>query len=318
MSRGNPAAEAVACVNHADVAARWVCRQCGRAYCDGCITVVQRGRERVYVCPACRDQCGPLTLEPDTRMKFFLRKLLHAAVWPFVGRGKWLLIFVPIALAVLAGIGSLAKGMSIAFGPLGIIPSSVLHMLQFVLYLALVGFVLGWLLDVIGVSARGDDEPPDWPTPSRYSGLVSPLLLVLGGVGIAFLPATAYYIAANVWYGSHSSWIFSCLLAVGVFVSPMAILAAALHESLAGLNPVLLLRSIVRAGWAYVAAMVAMALVAAAAVGWWVLSDVMIPFVGEMLAGAVLMYFLAVEMRILGLLYWVREDRLGWFEEPCR
>ena len=318
MSTSDSAAEVVACVNHAESAARWVCRQCGGAFCDGCITVVQRGRERVYVCPACRDQCGPVTLDPDTRMKFFLPKLLRAPIWPFVGRGKWLIVFVPIALAVLAGIGSLAKGMLIAFGPLGIIPSSVLHMLQFVLYLALVGFVLGWLLDVIGVSARGDDEPPDWPTPSRYSGLVSPLLLVLGGVGIAFLPATAYYIGAHVWDGSHSSWILTCLLAVGVFVSPMAILAAALHESLACLNPALLVRSIFRAGWAYVAAMVAMALVAVAAVGWWLLSDLVNPFVRSMLAGAVLMYLLAVEMRILGLLYWVREDRLGWFESPCR
>jgi len=271
-----------------------------------------------HVCPACRDQCGPVTIEPDARMRSFLPKLLRAPIWPFVGRGKWLLIFVPIALAVLGGIGKLANVLFIALGPLGIIPLSVLGILLPVLSLALVGFVLGWLLDVIGVSARGDDEPPDWPTPSRYSGLVSPLLLVLGGVGISFLPATAYYIGANMWDGSPSGWILSCLLAVGVLVSPMAILAAALYESLAGLNPVLLLRSIVRAGWAYVAAMVAMALVAAGAAGWWVLPDLMIPFVGEMLAGAVLMYFLAVEMRILGLVYWAREDRLGWFEEPCR
>lgn len=51
----------VACLNHVDTAATWMCKQCGLSFCKACIHVLRRsGGVSLHLCPACSGHCEHL------------------------------------------------------------------------------------------------------------------------------------------------------------------------------------------------------------------------------------------------------------------
>jgi len=104
------------------------------------------------------------------------------------------------------------------------------------------------------------------------------------------------------------------LIFLGLFYFPMAVLAVAMHDSVTALNPIFVLHSIFKIPGPYVTACLVLGVVVGvdlAAES--MLGVVTVPIIPGVLIGFVSLYFLIVEARILGLLYFVYRDRLQWF-----
>lgn len=146
--------------------------------------------------------------------------------------------------------------------PAGIIHLVVLWLLLFVLsplvmmtlglgteYVPLVyglplAYVVYYYAECIRDSCGGSWRAPAFwmhPTDSSKWDVLSQLFLVVGCVAVYFAPVSVYYIVRE-----RADGIYWLLLIVGGFLFPMALLAVVWFDSSAGLNPILVLRSMGR------------------------------------------------------------------------
>jgi hypothetical protein len=96
----------------------------------------------------------------------------------------------------------------------------------------------------------------------------------------------------------------------------MAFMAVAMFDSLGAVNPLLLIPSILKIPKEYALAIVLFVVILILRwLGETVLPDLLgIPYIlPSIFANFFGLYLLAVEMRILGLLYLTKKDELGWF-----
>jgi hypothetical protein len=114
----------------------------------------------------------------------------------------------------------------------------------------------------------------------------------------------------------------------GCFYFPMALLAVAMKDSALAGNPLVVLPAIVKVPLEYILAVILMAAVIAVRQAGETALLVMFPkgmlthsiptlfemFGARLAWNFVALYLLAVNMRILGLLYVSRKRRFGWFE----
>ena len=103
--------------------------------------------------------------------------------------------------------------------------------------------------------------------------------------------------------------------ALGALLAPMAMLAIAMLDSMAGLNPLLLVASILRAPFPYLAAaaifeILTLAYFEAGAALDWLLPVPVLPVVISVFVN---LYLTLAGMRILGLFYRAQAENLGWF-----
>jgi hypothetical protein len=237
-----------------------------------------------------RPSAGPIV--PRPRPRTMVAGVLDAAAFPLRGGGKWLLSAGAI---FFYGLNVLQSFMPLLGLILGILVPA---------YLCCYGF------KIIGESARGEAVPPNWPDVDET---VLPLLMYLAALAVCLLPA----VVAHAWIDGvraspgPASWT---LLAVGLFVLPMALLSQALHDSFRGLNPVLVFPAIARILPAYLvmagafyAGLVAGGFAGAYAAGF-------VPVLGPLVAGGVELYVLMFEMHLLGVMYSIHAKKLAWFE----
>jgi len=95
----------------------------------------------------------------------------------------------------------------------------------------------------------------------------------------------------------------------------MALLTVAIADSVAGVNPVVVLGSIAKIPGQY-AATCGMFLVVLILTGGcnWLLELVKLPIISSMVSSFIGLYGLTVQMRVLGLLYRCNKKKLRWFE----
>jgi hypothetical protein len=68
----------MACLNHSDTPAGWICKQCGLPFCRECVHVLRRsGGVSLHLCPACSGHCERLGEEETkfTSKASFLQSL---------------------------------------------------------------------------------------------------------------------------------------------------------------------------------------------------------------------------------------------------
>ena len=93
----------------------------------------------------------------------------------------------------------------------------------------------------------------------------------------------------------------------------MAFLAVAMDDSLLGLNPMLVVPSMLRVPFEYlVTCMMTVLLLVLLGMRSLLTGVLDQPIIGEVLGMFLVLYFAVVEMRLLGLLYYTKKDRLGW------
>ena len=176
------------------------------------------------------------------------------------------------------------------------------------------GYLSLYMMEVVGRVAGGADEPPQWPALTDAWDIFYALVRMVAVLIISFFPAIVYVVALLWGYrdGDGQELVLTVLLLLGALYFPMALLASTLHDSLSGASPFVVIPAIVRVALPYAAACGAMG-IAVYSSAMLTASASAVPVLGGVLVQIVSLYFLMVVMYILGIIYRLYEDRLGWF-----
>jgi hypothetical protein len=167
------------------------------------------------------------------------------------------------------------------------------------------------LKTIISTTATGGDEMPDWP---EYEGwLESGLFPLLELLAILLVCLGPYWLYEH--FARNPQPLLALALQVaGVAYLPMALLAVAIYDNAMALNPLLIVPSILRVPLEYGAACLVLGLLALGASSslQWLRDTMDAPLLAPVLAEFLLLYTMAVVMRLAGLLYRAKQDRLRW------
>ena len=304
----------VMCKYHPKMQASWLCPQCSASFCDLCIATRPGARTGKF-CRKCSTECVArhVQLIPESAVEGnFFSHAPGAFTFPFKGNGLYMLVIGAVGMALVEFLESVAL-----FGKLALfLFSKVL----------LTGYLYAFMQKIIQSTACGEEKPPAWPDFSGFwEDMLQPYLQLLGCIAFCFGPA----IALNLWLGwwdpitgvltgtapdpFRLTAVLLALLA-GACYFPMALLAVSMFDSLAGLNPMLVIPSMFKAKVEYLvvllvsAGVFVMFIVKAVAVIY-----IPIPILPALVSAGVSLYLFMVEMRLLGLLYRARRHELGWF-----
>ena len=172
------------------------------------------------------------------------------------------------------------------------------------------GYLCAFMLQIINSAALGKKELPSWPDfTDIWDSMLGPLFMVLGVFVISFSPALVYFFFLMP--RGASPLILPLLIGIGLFYQPMGLLAVAICNSVGALSPAFIFPSIFRVFGKYIVTC-AVLLVLAGAKTLFTLLVSFIPFVNAILSNFLLLYFLTVQMRLLGLIYATSEKALEW------
>ncbi|KPJ59543.1 MAG: hypothetical protein AMJ42_01915 [Deltaproteobacteria bacterium DG_8] len=287
----NNTPESTNCKNHPTVASGWQCNSCQNYFCDQCIKVLNLRNETLRVCPQCKGLCRALESD-EQAVKPFLEQLPGAFSYPFKGKGKILLI----SGAILFGITELILSLSL---------------FKFIFMFFIGGYLIAYMFNIIESSASGNEELPDWPDFSDFWGdIIRPMLLVFTTTLVCLSPAIIYLVRSGQEL-SPTDPLLCIAIVAGLLYFPMGLLAVALFNRILALNPLLVVSSILKVPLEYLIACVVLPLVYVASMfGEGLFGS--ITFLGHILSCFFSLYFMMVEARILGLIYYANKNRLRW------
>ena len=300
------------CGIHRRSAARYICPQCEGTFCELCVSTRPVEGQATPFCRKCSAECTPLpppALE-EPAPAGFLRELRGAFAYPFNGDGKVVLVAGTMIFLILDVVSRFSSIFAIVIG------------------VFMLGFLICHLERILAGSAEGENEVPDLPDISNLDDLSSPMLQFLAPFALCFGPSILLEILAGVEVidAARSPWFGYALLGtnlLGCVVFPMAFLAVTVFNSLGALNPLLIVPAILKIPLEYLFVVILLAcgvglltvVLMAGVFGSSLLSRfIPIPFLPTIIASFAMIYFLSVDMRILGILYWTRKEKLGWFE----
>ncbi len=279
------------CTRHPDRPGERFCEICEGTFCRFC-TTRPSGTKSIQLCPTCEAD-GRLVWARQSGTVGDLADELRSAFRYPVANGGWMTLLV----------GAIFGAITMFVLRFGIF----MLVLVVPLFFAVVGYFWTWLLRVVSATAEGEDTLPEWPEyrGTRDSALGAIVMLTL--VAMCGLPAVA------VWYaGIHSRPALLAAVLFGCTYFPMGMLALAMTPRFAALNPLIIIPSIFKVGRGYLLAIAALVAVMVVRL---VVQKVLgaFPAVGALLVTTASLYFLVVQARVVGLLYRVYEDDLGWF-----
>jgi len=315
------------CKFHPKTPARFVCDHCQHFFCELCINT--RGHQKF--CRTCGVECTPVRvqIQRPPPPKGFYAQLPGAFVYPFRGSGVLVLIVGTILLAAIkmgggmggfglrTGMGSGFRG-GMSFGWWGLMARVIV-----------LGYLFTYMQSIIHSTAVEEAEMPPLPSMSNFwEDIVLPCLQLIGLTLISFAPA----IGVGFWVVATEQESMGVLLvsvfALGCLYFPMAFLAVALLDSVAAANPLQVIPSIFKVPLEYLVAVLALAgVLGIRALGDFVLLE-LFPrglathsinkllgmFAAQAFWSLASLYLLTVGMRILGLLYVAKKDKLGWYD----
>lgn len=296
------------CKNHYQNAARHKCPKCQRYFCDLCVNTRGSSAGGLKFCKVCSSQCVPVSVSGHVPKPVnFFQSVPQSFKYPFVGDGLILLFGGTIFFGILDAANYISLHASM-YGMRAMTIRAVI--ITFVLG---TGYLFSYLKKVIYSTAGGDKQLPDWPELSEWhADIVSPMFQLVIVSLFSFGPALAF----AVWSEGEYPWMVWTLALMGCFYFPMGLLGVAMFDTLAALNPLFVIGSILKVPREYCVAV----LVFAAIIGVRWLCETLIklvlpiPLVPALIADLIGLYLLIVETRILGLLYLTRKASLGWFK----
>ena len=285
------AASGSVCKFHPQTFARFACAKCQRTFCDLCVTTrLVNGAARRF-CRHCGSECHPLQpqLQPAKSPPGFFVSLPRALLYPFQGSGVTMLV---------AG--------TAFFYILGQLP---------LLGLIFTGYLFAYAKSIITSTAGGRKDLPDWPDFGDWKeDIVVPYLQLIALVVLSFGPA----FIIRLWHpgtASDTRIAYLAALGLGALFAPMGMLGLAMFDTVAVLNPITLTWSILRVPLHYLVAAAAFETVLL--LHWFAAGAIQrlvpVPFLPGLISGFLNLYFIAVGMRILGLLYVNNQAAFGWF-----
>lgn len=296
----------VMCKYHPKMQASWLCPQCSTSFCDLCIATRPGARTGKF-CRKCSTECVArhVHLVPESAIEGnFFSHAPGAFTFPFKGNGLYILMIGAVCMAALDFAGSFSLFAKI-FGT---------------------GYLYAFMQKIIQCTANGEELPPAWPDFSGFwEDILLPYLQLLGCVAFCFGPAIALNLSLGWWdpltgvlTGTAPDpfrlTVVLLALLTGAAYFPMALLAVSMFDSLAGLNPMLVIPSVFKAKMEYLvvllvsAGVFVMVIVKAVAVIY-----IPIPILPSLVSAGLSLYLFMVEVRLLGLLYRAKRHELGWF-----
>jgi hypothetical protein len=188
--------------------------------------------------------------------------------------------------------------------------AGLMVMLAFIIVLITsVGYTFAYMQAIIMSSVNGEEEMPEWPEISSFGDSLAVPFFRFVSIWVACL-----FPGVLAWIYLH--WIAGVvLLALGLVCIPMALLTVAVADSLAGLNPLIILSSIAKAPGSYAVTLLMFLLVLGVVGGLERLVNLVpIPIVPTLAQNFIALYGLAVVMRVLGLLYYTQQEKFAWFK----
>jgi pSer/pThr/pTyr-binding forkhead associated (FHA) protein len=296
------------CKFHPKTAGRYHCNKCHLFYCELCITSrpSATGPAKKF-CRQCGTEVTPVKVQVDRADKVsFFSRLPKAFIYPALGSGVFVLIVCTI---VTFGLRFISAGLFSIFAKM-----------------AFYGYMFSFMQNIIHSTASGDNEMPGWPS---FDDLGGCFIRFAAAAVISFgVPITLSIMAIfsdEPGIGSTllmPSWVF------GSLYFPMALLAVAMKDSPLAVNPLVVLPAIFKAPLEYIVTVILMGIILALYNSGDSLIGAIFPrgltthnmakMFGFLAAWAFWFFFqlylLAVNMRILGLLYISKKRKFGWFE----
>jgi FHA domain len=300
------------CKFHPKTAGRYHCSKCRLFFCELCIT--QRSVPNAPPKKFCR-QCGTevapvkVQIERTDKISFYSR-LPGAFVYPALGSGVFVLIVCSIVTFALGFMGGRSWW-------------------GFTVTVAFYGYLFSFMQNIIHSTASEEKEMPGWPS---FDDLGGCFLRFAAAAAISFAVPIGLFIASMIGMFEDEPGIASTLLLpswiFGSLYFPMALLAVAMKDSPLAVNPLVVLPAIFKAPLEYIVAVILMAIVLALDHSGDPLIHAIFPrgltthnmakmfgFLGAKSFWLFFqLYLLAVNMRILGLLYVSKKRKFGWFE----
>src|SRR5688572_7989470 len=177
------------------------------------------------------------------------------------------------------------------------------------------GYWMAYAQKVVQTSAQGEDDPPTWPDVSDfYSDIILPFVQAAGLFVVYLLPVFIPIIMAFV---KDQPLYFLGAVGLGLvsaFMMPMAWLAISMTESMVGLSPHIVIPSILRIPGHYMLIVIELIVLVCINIGLELLFNyVSIPILTSLITSFLSVYFMMVICRLLGSLYFLNRNRLGWF-----
>ncbi|HZL43168.1 MAG TPA: FHA domain-containing protein [Verrucomicrobiae bacterium] len=313
----SPPTETRFCKFHPRSPGRFLCPKCNRLFCELCVNSRVAGGVGVKTCRSCGVECAPVQVKfvsPEKRSFFF--QIRRAFLYPVRGDG-WILLGVGTGLYVLIEVAAFfAKFAWIA----GLISVGFLTLFG-------TGYFVTYMQRILTSSAMGEEVMPDWPEFTGFGDVFGAFFQFLALVLISFSPAFLLGVFA---IGEEQTWAGIAMvpaLCFGCVYFPMAFLACAMLGSVISANPLVVLPSIARVPKEYLLSAVIFGgmlvirwgsdqLLSTLSVGKMtthVFPGIFVLFGARGISNFLGLYLFTVNMRILGLLYFLKKDRLGWF-----
>lgn len=217
--------------------------------------------------------------------------LLDALTYPFRGDGFIILALGTVLFTVLDFVG----------------------MFSWIISAAAWGYLLLMLQQVLHGTAMGEDRVPNWPDFDGFGQLLGKTFQWVGVLVACFGPGI--FLAFNTPEDDTVRVLLSVgLLFAGLAIAPMALLSVGMHDTLNGLHPVFLMKSLGRAPGHYIGMLVVFAALAGVQVLAGKLSD-MIPIAGVVIDKLDEIWTAVFIARVMGAFYFVNRRQLSWFGE---
>jgi len=295
------------CKFHPKTAGRYFCHQCQLPFCELCVTTRPVGETAHKFCRRCGAECAPIQVQaprPSSPQSFYQR-LPSALIYPSRGSGVFVLI---ICSLVIFGLNFMSRGV---FG--------------LIMWMIFIGYLFSFMQTIIHSTAAGDQEMPGFPP---FDGLFGCFFRLAGAVLTAFGPALAFTLFA--FFSEESSAAPALIIpavAFGCFYFPMALLAVAMKDTPLAANPLVVVPAIFKAPLEYLLTVILLGVIVVLySLGGGIIDSIfprglrthsmpkLFGFLGSWAFwNFVQVYLLAVTMRILGLLYLSKKQKLGWF-----
>ncbi|MDB6064416.1 MAG: domain containing protein [Pedosphaera sp.] len=300
---GRPGAKPV-CKFHPKSPSRWLCPQCGHQYCDLCVGTRPTAEGTGHFCRPCGAQCSPVSVDVNfgrSKRGNFFTELPGAFVYPFKRGGAFLLVCATVFFVVV----EFLKGYS------------------FYLQIVFMGYLFAYMQNVIHTTAHGDEHEPSLPEVGNFmDDIIVPCLQLVGTVVLCFGPAIGMAIWAGVKAGEElaapdpmMALGVMAAVAVGCLYFPMAFLGVAMFDTVTAINPMLVVPAICKVPLQYLVACVLFAVVIMVRMAGGIIANLIpIPVVPTVISSFLGLYFLTVQCRVLGLLYFSNKQKLGWFK----
>lgn len=293
---GNP------CKKHPDQELKYVCPQCRVKMCIQCVNLVELNGKKKKYCPTCKVKCKSIDKDKadrkakqDRENRSFWKCLPEILKYPIRGTSLPLLIIGALMFLVAEFAAWFHIGIAIA----------------------IVGYLFVYMQKIIIASASGDDDLPSWPEfGDMINDILIPFCKLIWTFLISFGPYLIYMTDCVAKGADINMGILFPLFAWGMLYFPMALLAVAMADSFMAANPFVVLPSITRMPSQYIVVCVAFfGMISIRYVTERLISiHLGIPILSAVVISFLSLYFLAVEMRMLGVMYFINRRRLGWFK----